>query len=119
AHVGRKYNENPRHMEHTFAAIERVTKRMVVSIVKEDISMFTESIRENESLLEDLGIVSASTKKLLQELSVYGTGKVTGAGGLTSSSGLVLYLVEDTSIFDVLKKRNIPWLSFKQDISGI
>src|SRR5690606_33246391 len=63
--VGKRYNEDPRHMEQTFASIERVTKRMVVSVVKEDLGLFTECIRENETLLEDLGIVSQSTKELL------------------------------------------------------
>ncbi len=117
--VGRLYNENPRHMEQTFSAIERVTKRMVVSIVKEDFSMFTDCITENERFLEELGIVSLSTKSLLEDLKPYGAGKVTGAGGIKAGSGLVLFLVNNPDIAEVLKKRSIVTMPFKQDLKGV
>lgn len=119
AHVGKRYNQDAKHMEQTFSAIEKVTKRMVVSIVKEDLSMFKESIEANQSLLEELGIVSDATKEFIKSISVFGTGKVTGAGGYTNGSGLILFLVDDEEIYTLLKKRNIQWLPFKQDLKGV
>lgn len=118
--VGKRYNEMPKDMEHTLVQIEKVTKRMVVSIVKEDIAMFAESISDNQTYLEDFGIVSKETKDFLKELHTFGVGKITGAGGTQKGSGMILFLAEDkVKAIEYLNKKNIAYLPFKQDFDGI
>ncbi len=118
--VGKRYNEIPKEMEQTIMQIEKITKRMVVSIMKEDLNMFAESIKDNQTYLEDFGIVSKNTKQLLSELSTYGVGKVTGAGGLNEGSGMILFLAEDIKkAIHYLKEKNIEFVPFKQDFEGV
>lgn len=117
--VGKKYNENPKGMDTIFVNIEKVTKRMVVSVVKEDVRMFHDAILENQKLIEDLGIVSQRTKILIRSLSKFGIGKVTGAGGLKNGSGMILFSATNEKIKDHLAKNKIKNLEFNQDFKGV
>ncbi|MBP7967087.1 mevalonate kinase [Candidatus Woesebacteria bacterium] len=117
--VGKRYNADSELIERILSAIEKITKRMVISVVKEDFKMFTESIAANQKLLTDLGIVSEATIQLLEELSPFGCGKVTGAGGVSSGSGFVLFVIQNESVMEKLKKQNIPYLPFHQDLKGL
>ncbi len=117
--VGKNYNQNPKKMEVCLNNIEKVTKRMVIGIVKEDIRMFQDAIIENEKLIEELGIVSEKTKTLLQSLTPYGCGKVTGAGGFQEGSGMILFYTVNSTIERYLKKFNIKYYKFDQDFEGV
>lgn len=118
--VGKNYNKDSKKMEQLFSHMEKVTKRMVVSIVKEDSDMFQSCVAENETILEEIGVVANSCKKLLKELDQFGIGKVTGAGGATEGSGFVLFFAKDTAgLIDYLDKKNIPYYSFKQNFEGV
>lgn len=117
--VGRRYNAQPKAMDLTLSEIEKVTKRIVVSIVKEDLKLFGQSIADNQSYLEDLGIVSSQTRNLIKNLSQYGMGKVTGAGGIKAGSGYILFLVNDETVYDYLEEKNIPYLHFISDYQGV
>lgn len=103
--VGKRYNESPKNMANILNEIEKITKRMVVSITTENTAMFQESIEDNEKALEQLGVVSESTIKLLQELKPFGVGKVTGAGGKTQGSGLLLFYITNHEMFSAVKKK--------------
>ncbi len=118
--VGKKYNTETSAMEQTLVGIEKVTKRMVVSIVKEDLTLFAECIEENHKLLVDFGIVSKSTQALLDELTSYGVGKVTGAGGQQEGSGLILFVVKDTEGFETFcKEKKLRTIPFQQNFEGV
>lgn len=118
--VGKNYNRNPQKMERVFGGIEKTTKKMVVSVIKEDPNLFSDCIEENQLLLDDLGIVSEKTRKLLNQLRSSGVGKVTGAGGLKSSSGLVLFLIKDKEDFQRHKRNlNLKIIKFLQDFEGV
>jgi len=117
-HVGNLYNKHPKEIERTLAGIERVTKRMAISIVKEDLKMFTDAIEENQKLLVELGIVSKETQKLIDRLRQYGVGKVTGEGGLKKNSRLILFLTDSQNkIADQFPELDI--LQFNQNYQGI
>jgi len=60
--------------------------------------MFVDTISENQKLLEELGIVSKQTQKLIDDLKPYGVGKVTGAGGIQKGSGMVLFCLRNPSL---------------------
>ena len=118
-HVGKRYNDDPKFIETVLNTIEKLTKRMVVSIVKEDTDLFQETVKENQSELENLGIVSKQTKKLLKDIEPYGVGKVTGAGGQAEGSGLILFLVKDKpGLENYTKKNKLILLPFEQDFEG-
>lgn len=117
--VGKKYNDNPKKIAAIFNDIERVTKRMVVSITTENENMFQECMAENEELLEKLGIVSDKSKALLKELKPYGVGKVTGAGGIKDKSGIVLFYGDIVKIKEYLKQDKITYFDFKSSNEGL
>ncbi len=118
--VSRWYNHDPKEADRTLAAIEKETKRLVVSIIKEDRNFFAKSITENQQLLEQIGVVSSSTKTLLSSLQNYGTGKVTGAGGLTAGSGYLLFLADDAKKLEkYLTDNSISFLRVRQDYEGV
>jgi len=120
ARVGKKYNTDTVQMEQTLIGIEKVTKKMVVSIVKEDLKMFTECIHENQRHLVDFGIVSTSTQELLTKLAEAGTGKVTGAGGHAEGSGLILFFIENKKTFEALtQKLHLTCIPFAQQFEGV
>jgi mevalonate kinase len=118
--VGKLYNQDPKRMEQIMNQIEKVTKRMVVAIVKEDPKLFAECIAENQTLLEHMEVVSESTKALLKEFSEYGVGKVTGAGGKETGSGFVLFFAADANEFEkMLDKKSITYFKFVQSLEGV
>lgn len=118
--VGKKYNEKPQFIEEVFNDIEKVTKRIVVSLIKEDEEFFMKSIIDNEVLLEMLGIVSTKTKGKLKELEQFGFGKVTGAGGLKGGSGFLLfYSKKQKNLQEFCEKKKITFMKFKQSFEGV
>ena len=117
--VGKNYNSNPKKMEDCLNNIEKITKRMVISVVKEDTSMFQNAIAENEKLVEELGIVSTNTKKFIKSLSEFGVGKVTGAGGLKKGSGMIVFYSIHNKFKDYLTAHKISYFTLKQDFDGV
>lgn len=118
--VGKLYNNRSRFVESIFQKIERTTKRMVVSLMKEDVAFFKETVIENENLLERIGVVSLSTKKLLETLKPFGVGKITGAGGKKDGSGyLLFYGTEKNKLEKYLQEKNIFYLPFNPSQEGV
>lgn len=100
--------------------IEITTKKLEESIAKENINLFKESLVNNENLLQQLDIVSEKTKKLLEDLSKFGVGKVTGAGGRQTNSGFIIFLSEDKEKFlKFLKDKKISYFNFVTDYQGL
>jgi len=100
--------------------IETTTKKLEESIVKENIDLFKECLTNNENLLEKLEVVSEKTKKLLADLSGFGFGKITGAGGRKTDSGFILFLTEDKEkLVKFLKRKKIDYYQFVQDYQGL
>lgn len=119
AQVGELYNKEPKKVEAIMNEIEKVTKRFVISIVGEDVNMFADAVKENERLLDELGVVSQKTKDLLKSLEGVGVGKVTGGGGAKTGSGNLLFFAKDGKhAEDIFKSHNIPYLRFVQDFAG-
>lgn len=118
--VGKLFNEKGEEMEKLMNEIEKTTKRIIVSIMKEDTAFFKENIRRNEELLEKIGVVSLSSKKLLADLSAMGTGKITGGGGYKQSSGYILFFAGDSGGLHVkLKENQIDSFPFVPSYTGL
>lgn len=118
--LGKNHNKNPGDIERLLAKMEKITKKMTLSIVKEDLQLFSQCIAENEHILEDLNLVSISTIKMLKELEEFGVGKVTGAGGTKSGSGYILFLTNNKDhVESYLQKKNISYMKFNQGSEGV
>lgn len=118
--VGKLYNNKSTLVENIFQKIERTTKRMVVSLMKEDKEFFKQTVTENEALLEQIGVVSLSTKKLIETLKSLGVGKITGAGGKKDGSGyLLFYSTEKNKLEKYLQEKNISYLAFNPSQEGV
>ncbi len=100
--------------------IEIVTNNLVISIKKQDGVLFKKCLVENNELLEKLGVISIKTKKLLIDLSRFGSGKVTGAGGCETNSGFILFLAKDKEkLEEFLKTKKINYYQFAPDYQGL
>ena len=114
------YERNTKKIQITLNSIEEVTKKIVLSIKNGDVELFKTCIQNNQRELERLGVVSKKTKSLLAQLSKYGVGKVTGAGGYKEGSGNVLFFSNNpkqTKLF--LDKNKVSYLPFKTDLLGL
>lgn len=100
--------------------IEKITSKLVISIKKNDESIFKKCLIDNEKELEKLGIVSEKTKKLLVSLSKFGVGKVTGAGGLETNSGYIFFYTDKKEeLLNYLNKNKITYKKFVADNTGL
>ena len=117
--VGRLLNEKPKETRLIFSEVERVTKQMVVAIVKEDLNFFAKAVKRNEELLEELGVVSKFALKKLLPLKESGVFKITGAGGEKGPVGFVLYVDLKGKGKEVLEKTGFSYFKFKFDDKGL
>lgn len=118
--VSARYNKEAKYIEDALNQLEKSTRRMVVAVVSEDASLFRSCIADNQPYLERLGIVSGRAKNLLSDLSRFGTGKITGAGGASQGSGYALFYADDRSALEsYLTEKAIAYLPFHQDIHGV
>lgn len=118
--VGKIYNKKPSYVEDLLTEIEKNTKKMVLSIIKEDVSFFQKTIIDNEVYLEKLGVVSKTTKNFLSKLKKFGAGKITGAGGIRCGSGFILFFANDAlKLRNYLDEKRISYFKFKEDHNGL
>ena len=118
--VGALFNVDSKKIEFIFNSIEKITKRIIISIMKEDGIFFKKNIEDNQILLEKIGVVSKKTKELLQILKKVGVGKVTGGGGKKSASGYVLFYADNVDqCKKILFELSIPFISFIPSYTGL
>ncbi len=118
--VGTQYNAYPEKTEGILNTIEKITKRIVVSIIKEDVNFFAENIEKNQKMLEKLDVVSEKTRTLLHTLRNFGVGKITGAGGKTMGSGYILFFAENSEKLEIyLRNNNKSYFKYEQNIDGV
>ena len=118
--VGKLYNGKPKETDQTMYNIEKITKRLVVSVIKEDKGMFRDGIKENGKLLKQLGIVSTKTDAILNSLKSFGVGKITGAGGQKNGSGFILFYADNPEKLKAyMIKNSFNYYPFTQDYKGV
>jgi len=100
--------------------IKKIVDNLTVSIKSKNQVLFKKCLAENEDLLEKIGVVSEKTKKLLVNLSKFGLGKVTGAGGRKTNSGFILFFADDKEkLKEFLKRKKITYYQFVPDYQGL
>jgi len=107
AGVQKLYKKDPLNTEIVFRKIERVTKSFLKYLLGEGAINFQELIKENEALLEKLGVVSNSTINLIREIErIGGAAKVSGAGGWKDKSGVLLVYHKNPEKLHIFAKKN-------------
>ncbi|MEK9169291.1 MAG: hypothetical protein AAB788_00955 [Patescibacteria group bacterium] len=106
--------------ESILTEIEKTVNKLVISIQNGDAILFKKSLINNEKLLEKIEVVSKKTKKLLVDLSRFGCGKITGAGGYETNSGFLLFFAEDKEkLLKYLSTKKILYYKFTSDNQGL
>lgn len=98
--------------------VEKVTKQLVQAIHDENERAFCESMQMNEKLLEEIGVVSDSTRKLVREIEkMGGTVKISGAGGVKTGSGMLICLhPHPQALLELARKKGLE--TFQVSIGG-
>lgn len=94
--VRRLYEKRQLYVKNVFSEMEKVSRGFLRYLLGEKSNEIAGLIKENQKLLERLGVVSFSTKKLVKEIEkIGGAAKVSGAGGVKRSSGILLVFHRD------------------------
>lgn len=120
-HVGGLYKKNKKRVDGIFREIEVVTKGFLRFLLKENETELGILIRDNERLLEGLGVVSESTKKIIRSVEkIGGSAKVSGAGGRKDGSGMLLVYHKDIEKLTLFaKQNNLNLMSVKLGQEGV
>jgi len=90
SYVGELYKNSPKKISMILQDIEKMTRDFLKFLMGQEINLL-ELLKENERCLEELGVVSESTKKLVRDIEkIGGAAKVSGAGGKQGASGIIL-----------------------------
>lgn len=118
--VAKFYKQTPNMARKVIDDIEKITIKLQSAVRNKNANSFKECLDNNEKMLEKLGVVSEKTKKLLADLSKFGVGKITGAGGYKIDSGFILFLAEDKEkLAEFLKRKKINYYQFIPDYQGL
>lgn len=111
----------PRKTKDIFQNIEAVTRCFLKFLIAERNYSLRDLIKENEYLLESLGVVSAQTKNIIRKIEDLGGGaKISGAGGKKGSSGIILAYHANLNILRrFAKKENLPILQVELGEKGV
>lgn len=104
--VAEKYSSNKENTENIFRNIERITKSFLDLLLggSED---FGNLIYENEKLLEELGVVSKTTKEIVRIIEkAGGRVKISGAGGKKDGSGMAIVYHKDVEKLILIGKKH-------------
>ncbi|KKQ41806.1 MAG: Mevalonate kinase [Microgenomates group bacterium GW2011_GWC1_37_8] len=119
--VSELYKKHPKKYEKTFQKIEKITKSFLRFILNEEDVSLIELIKENERLLESMGVVSDSGIELVRKIEkIGGAAKISGAGGRKGNSGILLaYHPEINKLLNFAKKMNIKLLHTSLGAKGV
>lgn len=121
AGVRKLYEKERSKTERILNQIEKVTKQMLEGLNQVNHRLVKLVIKENEELLENLGVVSGFTKKMIREIEGKGgAAKICGAGGKIGRSGIILaFHPQKEILFEIAKKENLEALEVKLGEEGV
>lgn len=119
--VRKLYDKNRLKTEKILNEIERTTKQLLVAFNQMDEKLIRITIRENERLLENLGVVSNFAQKIIRGIEkLGGAAKICGAGGKKKGSGIILaFHPQKDVLFELAKKKNLPAFEVKLGEEGV
>lgn len=104
-----------------FKAVEQQTRIFWHALETKNRQLTVDSIQNSESFLEDLSLVGPLAKKVVREIEeIGGAAKISGAGGLTGGSGMLLcYHQNPQQIIDLAKKLKLESFRVKLGEEGL
>jgi len=80
-----------------------------------------ELIKENEKLLEKIGVVGIKAKKMIRQIeSIGGMAKVCGAGGVKAGSGMLLAIHQDENkLLQLIKQKQWQYIQVNLGAPGV
>jgi len=119
--VKNTYLNNPIKTEKIFLGIEKISRNFLKLLLKEKTGEISDLLRENEELLEKLGVVSSSTKTIIRKIEkIGGAAKISGAGGVKGGSGIILiYHANPEAFFSFVKKEKLEAVKIKLGNEGV
>ncbi|MGD8744202.1 MAG: mevalonate kinase [Candidatus Woesebacteria bacterium] len=119
--VRSKREANAKKIYGIFNSIEDVTKGFLKYLLQEQDLSLKYLLKQNQKLLEKLGVVSSSTKILVKRLEKKGAAlKVAGAGGLETGSGILISFHDNTEVYKrYLKKQKLDFFVAKLGGKGV
>lgn len=119
--VATSRQKNQKRMDKIMIQIELITKKFLHYLLNEKRAMLSELIVENQRLLEELGVVSSSTKALIRKIEkIGGAAKITGAGGVKAGSGmLIVYHPNHQKLLNLAKTNRLATLAIKLGEKGV
>ncbi|MBU2592429.1 hypothetical protein KKD61_03135 [Patescibacteria group bacterium] len=80
--------------------MEKLTRGFLRFLLKEESINLKDLLKTNQRLLEKLGVVSQKTKILVRQIEKFGgAAKISGAGGIKDTSGILLAYHSDPEAF--------------------
>lgn len=99
-------------IESILLAMGKVTELWIDYFIGEPTLPIFELISRNERYLEELGVVSVSTQRIISQIEgIGGTAKISGAGGVKGHSGMLLAYHEESTELEKLA-RDMKWEFF-------
>lgn len=119
--VKNTYSNYPAKTEKIFLGIEKISRNFLKLLLREKTGEIGDLLRENEELLEKLGVVSFSAKTIIRKIEkIGGAAKISGAGGHKEASGILLvYHPESKTILDFSKKQKLEIFKVKLGEEGV
>ncbi len=119
--VGTLAERKPRLVNKFLESQENLTKQLLLTIESGDEKQLMKIIRQGEANLEQIGVVSKSAQEIIRKIErKKGAAKISGAGGKTASSGILLcYHKERQVIEKIAKAYGLPHFSVALGVEGV
>lgn len=119
--VGKKLMKEKNRVNGIFDCMEEQTKIFLRALEKRNYKLIKNSIQNFETCLEDLGVVGKLAQELVREVEeMGGVAKISGGGGLTGGSGILLcYHPESHKLLSLAKKHKLEAFMVKLGNEGV
>lgn len=107
------FNRHPKRIETVLQHMEKITKRIIIALIREDAEDFKASLKEHEKLTEKLSLVDRKTKQLLTMLHRFGKGKV------FQGDGILFYADNPLTFEEFCLKKNLDYFKFIYSSIGL
>lgn len=120
-YVKERYNKFPKKTKKILTNIGKITEEFFTLLLNTKKLSLDVLIKENEKLLEELGIVSESTKRLIKKIEgIGGAAKITGAGGIRTNSGMIIVYHQNVGkIFELSRKLKLNLMPVELGGKGV
>lgn len=113
--------ETPEVVEKFLNSQEKLTKELLAVIKNSNESELMRIIKEGERNLENVGVVSDSTKQLIKKIEESdGAAKICGAGGKTKATGVLLAYHPNKKVLEkIAQENNLTFFSTTLGVEGL